>query len=158
MYVCAASRWHSCRLQVLRLRPGDYSLGSPQSRATARALLEARFAVRRRIDAVSSVPRPGNDGGIRIGTLMECDDGSLFRNPHHPGQQERADLQSPLEVDGSASQNSVTGSPFSWKPSVGCRSLMCCEMRAAPTFENRARNETGRLSARALPLVASQLQ
>jgi hypothetical protein len=61
------------------LRLGDYELGSLQSRATARALLERRFAGRRRIDVVSSIPRPGGDGAIRIGTWIECDDGSLFR-------------------------------------------------------------------------------
>ena len=61
------------------LRLGDYELGSPQSRATARALLERRFAGRRRIDIVSSIPRPGGDGGIRIGTWIEGADGSLFR-------------------------------------------------------------------------------
>ena len=61
------------------LKPGEYPLGSPQSRAAARALLERRFAGRRRIDVVSSIPRPGGDGGIRIGTWIECDDGTLFR-------------------------------------------------------------------------------
>ena len=34
---------------------------------------------RRRIDVVSSVPRPGTPGGIHIGAWIECDDGSLFR-------------------------------------------------------------------------------
>jgi hypothetical protein len=60
-------------------KPAEYPLGSPQSRAAARALLERRFAGRRRIDVVSSIPRPGGDGAIRIGTWIECDDGSLFR-------------------------------------------------------------------------------
>ena len=59
--------------------PGDYALGSPQSRAAARAILERRFAGRRQIDLVSTVPRPGNVGGIYIGVWIECDDGSLFR-------------------------------------------------------------------------------
>ena len=67
-----------------RLRPGEYPLGSAQSRAAARALLERRFAGRRRIDVVSSVPRPGGDGGIRVGTWVECDDGSLFRLSNLP--------------------------------------------------------------------------
>ena len=61
------------------LKPGEYPLGSAQSRAAARALLERRFAGLRRIDVVSSVPRPGGEGGIHIGTWIECDDGSLFR-------------------------------------------------------------------------------
>jgi hypothetical protein len=62
-----------------RLRLGDYELGSPQSRATARALLERRLARLKRIDVVSSIPLPGGDGEIHIGTWIECDDGSLFR-------------------------------------------------------------------------------
>ena len=61
------------------VKPGEYPLGSPQSRATARALLERRFAGRRRIDVITSIPRPGGDTGIRIGTWTECDDGSLVR-------------------------------------------------------------------------------
>ena len=61
------------------MKPSKYPLGSTQSRAAARALLERRFAGRRRIDLVSSVPRPGDDGGIHIGAWIECDDGSLFR-------------------------------------------------------------------------------
>ena len=42
-------------------------------------MLEARFAGRKRLDIVSSIPRPGGHGGIHIGTWTECDDGSLFR-------------------------------------------------------------------------------
>jgi hypothetical protein len=61
------------------MRPSEYPLGSIQSRAAARGLLEHRFASRRRIDIVSSIPRPGGNGGIHIGTWTECEDGSLFR-------------------------------------------------------------------------------
>ncbi len=61
------------------MNPSDYPLCSTQSRAAARALLERRFATRKRIDVISSIPRPGGDGGIRVGTWTECDDGSLFR-------------------------------------------------------------------------------
>lgn len=60
-------------------RPGDYAVGSPQSRAAARAILERRSATQRRTDVISSVPRSGDEGGIRIGDWIECDDGSLFR-------------------------------------------------------------------------------
>ena len=31
-----------------------------------------------------SLPRPGGDGGIRIGTWIGCDDGSLFRISNLP--------------------------------------------------------------------------
>jgi hypothetical protein len=68
-------------LEGLSPRP---ALGSPQSRAAARALLERQFVSRRRIDIVSSIPRPGGDGGIHIGDWIECDDGSLFRFSNLP--------------------------------------------------------------------------
>ncbi len=61
------------------MKPSDFALGSPESRAAARAALERRRAGRKRIDIVSSIPRPGGDGGIHLGTWIECDDGSLFR-------------------------------------------------------------------------------
>lgn len=61
------------------MKPGDFALGSSQSRAAARALLERRFAARKRLDIVSSIPRPGGDGGIHIGTWQEGQDGVLFR-------------------------------------------------------------------------------
>jgi hypothetical protein len=59
--------------------PGRYPIGSPESRAAARAALERRYAQRRRIDVVSSIPRPGAEGEIRIGTWIEGEDGVLFR-------------------------------------------------------------------------------
>jgi hypothetical protein len=79
MHLPETSGWRICALPVLPMRPGDFALGSNRSRAAARAALERRFTSRRRIDAVSSVPRPGGDGGIHIGTWMECEDGSLYR-------------------------------------------------------------------------------
>jgi hypothetical protein len=36
--------WHIVPVQVLPMRPGDFALGSPQSRAAARSLLVARKA------------------------------------------------------------------------------------------------------------------
>jgi hypothetical protein len=61
------------------MKPSDYPLHSVPSRAAARALLERRLAGLRRIDVVSSVPRPGANGVTRIGTWIEGADGSLFR-------------------------------------------------------------------------------
>lgn len=61
------------------LKPGRFPLGSAESRAAARALLERQRASRKRIDVVSSIPRPRAVGGIHIGTWIECDDGSLYR-------------------------------------------------------------------------------
>jgi hypothetical protein len=79
MHLSSASGWHLCAVSVLRMKPGDFALGSNLSRAAARAVLESRFAARKRIDVVSSIPRPGGDGQIRIGAWQESADGSLFR-------------------------------------------------------------------------------
>lgn len=61
-------------------RPGDYAIGSPQSRAAARAVLAHRFAGRKRVDLIvsSPIPRPRGDG-IRIGEWSEGEDGTLTR-------------------------------------------------------------------------------
>ena len=67
-----------------RLNLGGLPLGSAQSRAAARALLERRFAGRNRLDIVSSIPRPGGDGGIHIGTWLEGADGTLMRFSNIP--------------------------------------------------------------------------
>jgi len=66
------------------MRPGDFALGSSQSRAVARALLARRFAARKRIEIVSSIPRPGAQGEIRIGDWIEGPDGTLFRTCNIP--------------------------------------------------------------------------
>jgi hypothetical protein len=66
------------------MKPGDFALGSSQSRAVARALLERRLAGRRRIDVVSSIPRPSADSEIRIGKWQEGEDGVLFRHSNIP--------------------------------------------------------------------------
>lgn len=71
--------WHIPTVQVLSMKPGEFAVGSGQSRAAARALLERRRAGRKRIDVVSSIPRPAGDGEIRIGTWTEGSDGTLFR-------------------------------------------------------------------------------
>ena len=65
-------------------RPGDYAVGSPQSRAAARALLERRFAARKRLEIVCSIPRPGAVGEIRIGEWIEGADGTIFRTSNIP--------------------------------------------------------------------------
>jgi hypothetical protein len=44
MQLPKAGGWHVRTVPVLPMRPGDYALGSPQSRAAARALLVARKA------------------------------------------------------------------------------------------------------------------
>jgi hypothetical protein len=42
-------------------------------------LLERPFAARKRIDVFSTIPRPGSNGEIRVGTWREGADGCLFR-------------------------------------------------------------------------------
>lgn len=84
MYVSALPGWHYCLLQVLPVKPGDFALGSGQSRAAARDLLERRFAARKRIEIVSTIPRPGARGEIRIGEWIEGHDGTLFRYSNIP--------------------------------------------------------------------------
>ena len=65
-------------------KPGHFAVGSPQSRAAARALLVAKRAGRERIDIVCRIPRPGDDGAIHIGKWIEKPDGSLFRFSNIP--------------------------------------------------------------------------
>jgi hypothetical protein len=91
------------------LKPGEYPFGSPQSRATARALLERRFAGRRRIDVVSSVPRPGANGEIRIGTWIEGADGSLFRFSTIPAGMTVEDAERIAAEDRGETENCPTG-------------------------------------------------
>lgn len=61
-------------------RPGDYAIGSPQSRAAARAVLARRFAVREKLDIVVStyVASPGFDTP-HLGEWIEGADGKLTR-------------------------------------------------------------------------------
>ncbi len=65
--------------------PGDYQLRSAQSRAAARSLLERRFAARKRIDIICSIPRPHSEGAIHIGDWLEGRDGTLVRFCNLPG-------------------------------------------------------------------------
>jgi hypothetical protein len=44
MHLPKAGGWHNRGVQVLPMRPGNFALGSPQSRAAARAMLVARKA------------------------------------------------------------------------------------------------------------------
>ena len=53
MHLPNAGGWHARILPVLPMKPGDYALGSPQSRAAARSLLETRKTDELRFQAVS---------------------------------------------------------------------------------------------------------
>jgi hypothetical protein len=66
------------------VRPGQYPLGSPQSRAAARAmLLERRFAERKREELVVTHYAFGPDK-MRVGEWNEAGDGTLIRVSHLP--------------------------------------------------------------------------
>jgi hypothetical protein len=72
-----APGWHLCAVPVLRMKPGDFALGSGMSRAAARAELERRFAGRIArtviVDLETDCTEP------RIGEWREGADGSLGR-------------------------------------------------------------------------------
>jgi hypothetical protein len=71
--------WNDCE------SPGRFPLGSSQSRAAARSLVERRLAGLKKIDLVISIPRPGaEEGEIRIGEWIEGPDGTLFRTSSLP--------------------------------------------------------------------------
>jgi len=56
MYLPKAAGWDSCAVPVLRMKPGNFPLGSAQSRAAARSLLAARKR--------SEAGKPGNLEGL----------------------------------------------------------------------------------------------
>jgi hypothetical protein len=63
--------------------PGKYPLGSPQSRAAARAILARRFAERKREELVVTHYALGPDK-MRVGEWNESGDGTLIRVSHLP--------------------------------------------------------------------------
>lgn len=67
------------------VKPGDYPLGSPESRAAARAQLAHRRDSRKRIEVISNICRPGEDNSrVRFGAWQDCPDGKLFRMVYVP--------------------------------------------------------------------------
>jgi hypothetical protein len=64
-------------------QPGNYPLGSAQSRAAARVRLERRFAARERGELIVSHYMLAPDQ-IRIGEWKEAWDGTLIRVSHLP--------------------------------------------------------------------------
>lgn len=75
-----------------RVRPEDFLVGSAESRAAARAALEARDTDMRRIQIVSHVERPRQDNSVpHIGPWQQAGDGSLMRIVYvPPGTDEEA--------------------------------------------------------------------
>jgi hypothetical protein len=83
--------------QTNMVRPGDFPIASPQSRAAARAMLHRAEAGRKRIEIVSNIslawhgegPKPEGWNGVpRIGPWQDCGD-SLMRMVYRPGEWKR---------------------------------------------------------------------
>ena len=79
MHLSSAPGWHSRALPVLPMRPGDFALGSSQSRAAARAALERRFASRERLSIILSPESFPECTEPSIGAWREGEDGMLVR-------------------------------------------------------------------------------
>ena len=102
-----------------RLKPGSYPLGSPQSRAAARADLERRFSARRRIEIVCSIPRPCYESEITIGAWIEGPDGTLTRFINLPAEMTIEEAEKAAQAKNlqstttdSDSRTERTGKPF----------------------------------------------
>lgn len=95
------------------LNPGNFALGSPESRVAARALLEARFAERKRIDLVFPLEwhHPGCIESI-VGKWEEAEDGTLRRRSWLPSGMTMA------EVERIVSQPGWKPSPLPMKPEL----------------------------------------
>jgi hypothetical protein len=65
--------------------PGEFPLGSSQSRAAARMRLEQLKAARPRFELIHSIPRPRTDNSVvHEGEWVELDDGQLMRLVYLP--------------------------------------------------------------------------
>ena len=63
-------------------RPDEFPLGSMESRAAARAMLEAQESGVRRLQIVIDAPRPRREGqpDTRVGPWCKADDGTMTRS------------------------------------------------------------------------------
>lgn len=67
------------------MRPENYPISSPASRAAARLQLARSNASRKRLRLVSHMPRPGTDEMlVNFGSWQECPDGRLFQMVYVP--------------------------------------------------------------------------
>jgi len=68
-------------------RPEEFPLGSPESRAAARAMLEVQERDVRRVQIILSVARPRREGepDTIVGPWYKTDDGTLMRVIRKPG-------------------------------------------------------------------------
>ena len=69
----------------LYVAPGEFPLGSAQSRAAARMRLQQLKAARPTFQLIHSIPRPGLDPNVvHVGEWGELEDGRLFRMVYRP--------------------------------------------------------------------------
>jgi hypothetical protein len=67
------------------VKPADYPISSPASRAAARLQIAQRNSSRKRVRLVCNVPRPGvDDSRVRFGGWQECQDGTLLQIAYVP--------------------------------------------------------------------------
>lgn len=67
------------------MKPGDFPIGSPESRAAARMRLFGWSDHRERIEVQHNIPRPGADSArFHFGAWQNCQDGKLFRLVYVP--------------------------------------------------------------------------
>ena len=84
------------------IKPGNFPIGSPQSRAAARLRLEHMNDDRERIQLISFVPRPNQDNTRPHATPWhECDDGRLFRVLYVPHGMEDSEARRIVAAGGS---------------------------------------------------------
>jgi hypothetical protein len=66
-------------------RPEEFPLGSPESRAAARAMLETRESRVRRLQIVTEIPRPRQDNShAHVGHWQPMVDGGFMRLVYVP--------------------------------------------------------------------------
>jgi hypothetical protein len=65
--------------------PGEFPLGSPQSRAAARMRLEQLRAAQPQFELIHSIPRPRQDNSVvHEGEWVELENGQLMRLVYVP--------------------------------------------------------------------------
>jgi hypothetical protein len=75
------------------MRPEDFPIGSPESRAAARAMLEARERGIPHVQLIIDFPRPGAERDTTVGPWCKTDDGTLIRTVTVPPGTEKGTIQ-----------------------------------------------------------------
>lgn len=76
------------------LRPEDFPIGSPESRAAARAMLQTRESNIRRLQMVSAIPRPRQDNSRpHVGAWQPMSDGGFMRVVYVPPETDEETIE-----------------------------------------------------------------